>query len=172
MVPVLTHPFAGAHGGTSRCHSHVKYRGASQQYGTVRETMNCCTLELLPVGSINPKDAQLGLLSSTAWTNLFYGVIKLEPPFGVLECIGMSPALPVYTRSACTADLWRPLEKQQLNRCHFGWPQKLGKQPYKLEILQSLTARSTNPVSVSCEEWTGHTRRHLLSHEQWVARVP
>jgi len=83
---------------------------------------------------------QLGLLSWAAWTNLFYGVIKLDPSFGIVRYIGVSPALPVYSSGACTADLWRPLEKQQHNRCHFGWPQKLGKKPYKAGSLTKLNS--------------------------------
>lgn len=55
------------------------------------------------------------------------------------------PALPVYTSNACTADLWRPLEKQEPDRCRFGWPQNPGKKPYKAGNLTKLNSQIYKP---------------------------
>lgn len=65
-------------------------------------------------------------------------------------------------------DLWRNNSTTDASLAdHRKWE----KSPTKLEILQSLSARSTNLMSASYQEWTGYTLRHLLSDKQWVARV-
>lgn len=113
---------------------------------------------------------QLGLYSCAAWTNLFYGLIELNPSFYIPICTGMSPALPVSSSSACTADLWQPPEEQQHNRCHFGWPQKLGKEPCKAGSLTKLNSRFYKGSGVLLAEMGGYTWTQLCSAELWAGR--
>lgn len=114
---------------------------------------------------------QLGLFSCAVWTNLFCGLIELDPSFYIPKCTGMSPALPVSTSSAYTADLWQPPEEQQHSRCHFGWPQKLGKEPCKAGSLTKLNSRSHKARVVLLAERDGYTWPQLCSGEQRAGRA-
>lgn len=109
--------------------------------------MNSCIFELLPIGSIHPKKCAmvLAFLCSLDKYILWGYIIKLDPSFDILTCKVMGPVLPVYTSHACTADLWRPLEKQEPNRCHLGWPQKPGKKSYKAGNLTKLNSQTYQP---------------------------
>lgn len=114
---------------------------------------------------------QLGLFSRAAWTNLFYALIELNPSFYIPICPGMSPALPVSTSRACTADPWQSAEEQQHNRCHSGWPQKLGTEPHKAGSPTKLNSRFYKGSVVLWPEMDGHTWAQLWAGELWAGRA-